>query len=117
MRETGIATADPPASLAAAIAALDHARTMANYAADVRMRNFDFFVVITAALLAGQAQFDVWWSPILGASGVITSVFFFGLDVRGRGLHKRSIDQLAALEPVIWQQAGVEGWSPIPRDG
>ena len=109
--------ADMRADLTATIAALSHARSMANYASDVRMRNFNFFIVITGALITGQTQLSVVWSPVLAVAGVITSVFFFGLDVRVRGIHKRSIDQLAILEPMIWQQAGIEGWSPRPRHG
>ena len=88
-RDTHVA--DPPFNLTAATAALDHARSMANYSAEVRMRSFNFFVVITAALLTGLAQLPERWSLILGVGGAIVALFFYGLDVRARGLHKRSI--------------------------
>ena len=81
------------------------------------MRNFNFFVLLTAAMLAGHAQLPAPWSPILGFSGIIINALFFALDVRGRGLLERSIDQLTLLEPLVWKKAGVSGWSAIPRHG
>jgi hypothetical protein len=99
------------------LAALTHAREMANHAADLRMRNFNFFVVFSGILFAGLAQLPIAWSPILGVAGAVTSALFVGLDVRGRGLHRRCIDQLAILEPIVWERAGISGWSPIPRHG
>jgi hypothetical protein len=110
-------TANLRGELPALIAALNHAQTMANQASEVRMRNFNFFVAITGALIAGYAKLPAAWSPVLGLVGMLTSVLFFGLDVRGRGLLKRSIDQLVLLEPLVWERAAVRGWSPIPRDG
>ena len=90
---------------------------MANFGSDVRMRNFNFFIVLTGALIAGLAQLPAVWSPVVGIAGAITSVLFFALDVRGRGLVKRSIDQLVLLEPIVWQRAGIQGWTQIPRHG
>jgi len=90
---------------------------MANFASEVRMRNFNFFVVITGALITGFAQLPAVWSPVVGFAGVLTSVLFLGLDIRGRGLVKRSIDQLELLEPIVWERAAVQGWSHIPRHG
>ena len=103
--------------LTALVAALNHARDMANHASDLRMRNFNYFVILSGILFTGHAQLPVIWSPLLGAAGAVISALFFGLDVRGRGLHRRSVDQLAILEPILWQRAGVSGWSPIPRHG
>jgi hypothetical protein len=110
-------TAESKGELAALLAALDHARTMANFASDLRMRNFNFFIVVAGALIAGLAQLPAAWSPVVGIAGAITSVLFLGLDIRGRGLAKRSIDQLVLLEPIVWQRAGVHGWTQIPRHG
>ena len=79
------------------------------------MRNFNFFVVLTAAMLAGVAQLPPKWRPVLGFAGALTSLLFFGLDVRGNRLLKRSLDQLAVIEPLVWKHAGVAGWSAVPR--
>ena len=108
-------SADPPAQLRPLIALLDHSRAMVNFASEVRMRNFNFFVVLTAAMLAGVAKLPPEWTPVVGLAGAFTSLVFFGLDVRGNRLLKRSLDQLSVLEPRVWEQAGISGWSPVPR--
>jgi hypothetical protein len=96
--------------LKALTSALDHARSMANQAAEVRMRNFNFFIVITGALVAGYGR-PAW------AWNVMASLFFLGLDVRGYGLQRRSVDQLTILEPLLWERGGIPGWTAIPRHG
>lgn len=105
--------------LKALTSALDHARTMANQAAEVRMRNFYFFLVITGALVTGCMKPPSWeWVIVFDVAGILSSLLFFGLDVRGRELHTRSIDQIAELEPRLWNFAGMgDKWTPIPRGG
>ena len=100
------------------VGALDHARGMANFASEVRMRNFNFFVVIVGGLVAGHLFEDKNWAPVvLSVGGIIVSAFFFGLDLRMREILKRSIDQLQVLEPEVWKRAGITGWREIPRSG
>jgi hypothetical protein len=96
-------------------AALDHARGMVISQADLRMRNFNFYTVITGALAAAYASKTISPGWVIAIAGTLASVMFFGLDVRGYGLHQRSVNQLAILEPLVWEQAGVPGWTPIPR--
>jgi hypothetical protein len=84
---------------------LDHARNMTLASQQVRTQNFNFFIVVTAALVAGYAKLNQQWQPVFGAAGIVISLLFFLLDLRGYGLHKRSVDQLALIEPLIWQRA------------
>jgi hypothetical protein len=81
------------------------------------MRNFNFFIIITGALLAGYARPGRVWNLILDGSGTLVSLVFLGLDVRGYGLHRRAVDQMTLLEPIMWSFAGVEGWTPAPTHG
>jgi hypothetical protein len=79
--------------LKALISALDHARAMVNQASEVRMRNFNFFIIITGALVAGYGRPAWAWNIILCSAGILASLLFFGLDIRGYGLCHRSVDQ------------------------
>lgn len=100
------------------IAALEHAREMANFASEVRMKNFNFFIVIVGALVTGHICVEKDYVPfVLGFVGVLTSIFFLFLDIRARELLKRSIDQLDLIEPKIWKLANLEGWSGNIRSG
>ncbi|HVU23148.1 MAG TPA: hypothetical protein VHE13_03415 [Opitutus sp.] len=102
----------------ALLGALAHAREMAHTASDIRMRNFNFFLVIVGALVAGHLHFKESWGPIvLSLSGVVVSVFFFALDLRMRELLKIRVDQLESLEPEVWKRAGMLGREEIPRSG
>jgi len=103
--------------LRALTAAVDHARAMANQASEVRMRNFNFFVVVAGALVAGYGRAN-WASNFLfDIAGIVSALLFLGLDIRGYGLHRRSMDQLRILEPLLWDRAAVSGWTAIPRHG
>lgn len=101
---------------AALFAALEHARVMANWAAEVRMRNFNFYILLTGALVTGYTQLPVKWWMVLALAGTFTSALFVGLDIRVYGLLKRSMDQLKVLESALWQLAELE-WQPIPQHG
>jgi hypothetical protein len=90
---------------------------MVNQASEVRMRNFNFFIIITGALVAGYGRPAWAWNIILCSAGILASLLFFGLDIRGYGLCHRSVDQLRILEPLLWERAGVQGWTAIPRYG
>jgi hypothetical protein len=87
---------------------LDHARNMTLASQQIRTQNFNFFVIVTAALVTGYAKLIPQWRVIFGVAGIIISAMFFLLDLRGRGLHKRSVDQMALIEPLIWQQARLD---------
>jgi len=67
---------------------IDHARTMFLNASDVRMRNFNFFLVIVGALVAlysTRIQFAVI-NPVISVSGFVFSILFYILDVRSKQL-------------------------------
>lgn len=100
--------------LKALTSALDHARTMANQAVEVRMRNFNFFIIITGALVAGYGRPAWAWNVIFDVAGIMASLLFFGLDIRGYGLHRRYMDQLRILEPILWKRAGIFERISIP---
>jgi hypothetical protein len=96
---------------------LDHARNMTLASQQIRTQNFNFFVIATAALVTGYAKLNQQWQVVFGIAGMIISAMFFLLDVRGHGLHKRSVDQMALIEPRIWQQAQLDpkDYTPPPR--
>ncbi len=81
------------------------------------MRNFYFFVLLTSALVAGYAGLTFERRILLEAAGVAISVLFLGLDIRARGILQRCLDQLSALEPLVWRLAAVPGWTPHPPNG
>ena len=98
--------------------ALEHARAMAISAADLRVRNFNFYIIVSGALIAGYAKGPSWrWLTVLNVAGMFASALFFCLDIRGGGLYRRCAHQLMILEPLVWAQAGVPGWKPLPTDG
>lgn len=116
---TGMAPQQTDGDLKALTSALDHARGMTNQSSELRTKNFNFFVIIAAALVAGYTRpSPSWgWMVVFDLAGIFTSVLFFCLDIRGYGLHQRSVDQLTVLEPLVWDRAGILGWKPIPRHG
>jgi len=96
----------------ALFAALAQSREMASHAAEIRIKNFNFFIVIVGALVSGNAYFaSKHYTMLLGAAGFVIGIMFFALDVRMRQVLSRSIDQLEILEPKVWERAGVKGWT------
>ena len=93
--------------LKALCAGLDHARTLVIASHDVRMRNFNFFVLITAALMTGYTRQSWGWLVVLDLAGIVSSLSFFALDIRGAGIHKRAGDLVRSLEPIVWESASV----------
>lgn len=104
--------------LRALTSALDHARTMTNHSSEIRMRNFNFFILVTAALIAGEAKPPSrGWSMVFGAAGIVSSILFFFLDVRGYGMLRYNSRKIEILEPILWARAGITGWTPAPTHG
>jgi hypothetical protein len=99
--------------------ALDHARAMVIATADLRTKNFNFYLVITGVLVAGYAKpSNAHWPLVFAIAGIVSSILFFGLDVRGSSFNRHSADQMAILEPLVWERACIrELWTPIPHDG
>jgi hypothetical protein len=95
---------------------LDNARNMTLASQQIRTQNFNFFVVSTAALVTGYAKLNQHWQVVFGMAGITMSAMFFLLDVRGHGLHKRSVDQMALIEEIIWESAQLaRRYVPPPR--
>jgi hypothetical protein len=81
------------------MAVLDHARAMVIYASELRMKNFNFFLVIMGVVVAAYVnvgRVNVRW--VLGAVGVLVSVAFFLLDIRGRELLDAAKKELSLKE-------------------
>jgi len=81
------------------IAALEHARAMVIYGSDLRMKNFNFFLIIMGVIVAAYVnvgRVNAKW--VLGAVGVIVSVAFFLLDIRGRELLDAAKKELSLKE-------------------
>jgi len=114
---TGTTATAESGDLRALTAAIDHARAMANQASEVRMRNFNFFIIVTGALVAGYGRTPGVWNVLFDIAGVMAALLFLGLDVRGYGLHRRSVDQLRIIEPLLWERAALSGWTAIPHHG
>jgi hypothetical protein len=113
-----LATKPGNTDTASLAAALEHAREMANFAAEVRMRNFNFFLVIGGALAAGYVQMgEQMVRMALGIAGVLLSLLFLGLDIRGHQLVQRATRHLDAIEPVVWAKAGLPTPVPYPHTG
>ena len=81
------------------IAILEHARTMAINASGIRQQNFNFFLILTGALVAAYMQVGVAWKARwIGAAGFVVSVLFIGLDIRGKRLLRVAQRQLIEVE-------------------
>jgi hypothetical protein len=81
------------------MARLEHARTRALHTADLRTKNFNFFIVIAGALVAAYANFSHEYKGLMiGLFGAFVSAIFFGLDVRGRRVLDACLDALRSAE-------------------
>jgi hypothetical protein len=80
-------------------AVLDHARAMVIYASELRMKNFNFFIVIMGVIVAAYVNVGrVTARWVLGAVGVFVSVAFLLLDIRGRELLNAAKKELSLKE-------------------
>ncbi len=74
------------------------------------MRNFNYFILITGALVTGFSRLSSpWWNPMLEGAGIVSGLLFFGLDVRGYGLLLYNQKKVDTLEPLLWDRAGLLG--------
>ena len=65
------------------IAALNHSRELLIHAAQLRVRNFNFFLIIISVLIATAYQVAVPMAYIgLSFAGLIASLLFLVLDIR-----------------------------------
>lgn len=87
-------------SEAAAVAALNHARTMLIHSAELRVKNFNFFLVAAGVVIAAVARGLTGGALILvSGAGFIMSVLFFALDIRVFQLIRDGRADLYAVEP------------------
>jgi len=84
----------------AIIAALNHARSMLICQIDVRVKNFNFFLIMVGALSVALRQWDDSIVRVgLSCGGCLLGVVFFLLDARTLLLIKDSRNELYRLEP------------------
>ncbi|TNJ38893.1 hypothetical protein FGF66_07140, partial [Chlorobaculum thiosulfatiphilum] len=96
----------------ALFATLAQSREMAKLAITIRVKNFNFFVIIVGALVSGNAYFSTKEATILlGIVGFVVGLMFLLLDIRMRLVLERSIDHLEILEQKVWALAGINGWT------
>ena len=82
--------------------ALDHARAMAIGASDLRMKNFNFFLIIIGVLMTGYIKVDAKTAQLgLGVVGVLVSLAFLLLDLRGRELLDAAQTELTLRESAL----------------
>jgi hypothetical protein len=106
---------NPEFRLKARSSALDHARIMANHSAEIRMRNFNFFILATGVLVAGLAKSESsWFYSIIDVGGALISFVALGIDVRGYTLLTYSSRKVEKIEPLLWEDAGLDDWKPSP---
>ena len=87
-------------SEAAAIAALNHARAMLIHAAEMRVKNFNFFLVTSGILLAAVVRgITPAGLVFISIIGFLLNFVFFILDVRSFALIKDARADLYHLEP------------------
>ena len=81
--------------------ALDHARAMVINASDLRMKNFNFFLIIMGVLMTAYANFGRDARFGLGAVGILVSLAFLLLDLRGRELLDAAYKELVMRESAL----------------
>ena len=97
------------------IALLNHARDMVHDASNVRMRNFNFFLILVGILFASYTQLEQIWAPrLIGLSGLVLGFSFWGLDIRGRQYLLRAQDLLAQTESVLLARIGMVSKETLP---
>ncbi len=100
--EMAVSEESRPKSEAGDIAALEHARAMTIHASQLRMKNFNFFIVLAGVLLATFANFKTigpqWFIGVLGS---LISAAFLVLDVRGKQLLRAGKRELARAELAL----------------
>jgi phosphoglycolate phosphatase-like HAD superfamily hydrolase len=82
------------------IAALEHARETLVFFADLRSKNFNFFLVLIGTLAAGYAQFPALSLPA-SIAGALSGLLFLGLDWRTSQMIQDARAELMIIEPVF----------------
>ncbi len=80
--------------------ALDHARAMTLHASELRMKNFNFFLVIAGVIVAAHLKLGKVELPI-ALAGATASLAFLVLDVRGKRLLASSKIALVSAEAAL----------------
>jgi hypothetical protein len=84
------------------MAALGHAQAMTTHASDLRMKNFNFFIVIMGIVIAGYVKLGSDSSiHAIGICGTLVSLGFLVLDFRGRELLDAAKAELALREAAL----------------
>lgn len=90
--------------------ALDHARAMVIQASDIRMKNFNFFLIIMGVIITAYANVNRDAARLgLGAVGMLVSIAFLLLDIRGRELLDAAQKELALRESKL----GIAIWAVL----
>lgn len=97
--------------------ALDHARAMLIFSAELRVKNFNFFVVLMVALVAAYSRVQRPWLLVLIATACgIISILFFLLDVRTCELIQDARGDLLRLEPSFGiTMHNIDAWKDPER--
>lgn len=87
--------------------ALNHAREMTFHASGLRIKNFNFFLVIMGVLVAAfiklnqsNNQSNTAW--VISFLGVIVSIAFWLLDIRGKEVLDAANAELLDREEALW---------------
>jgi hypothetical protein len=89
-------------STAIAKVALDHARAMAIQAADIRMKNFNFFLIVMGVIIASYEKVGRENARLaLGGVGMLVSLAFLLLEMRGRELLDAAQEELTLRESEL----------------
>ena len=95
--------------LTALSATVNHVRDLAIHTANLRTKNFNFFILLSGLLFTGQAKLSAKLAGQLGWAGATTAIIFLALDYRGAGLLRRHQQQMQLLEPILWDRAAGAG--------
>ena len=83
-------------------AALDHARALMIHAADIRMKNFNFFLIVTGVIMAAYINVGRENARLaLSVVGILVSLAFLLLDIRGRQLLDEADKELILRESEL----------------
>jgi hypothetical protein len=83
-------------------AALDHARAMAIHASEIRMKNFNFFLIVMGVIIAAYEKVGRENARlVLGGVGMLVSLAFLLLEIRGRELLDAAHNELTLRESEL----------------
>ena len=105
-------------SEAAAIAFLDHTRTMLIHTAGLRVKNFNFFLVFAGIIVAAFTKIgDPQILRIIAGIGLMLSAVFYILDVRNFQQIRDIRDDLEKIEPKFGISIHTVDQVPDPSRG